>query len=129
MATIYTVIPFLAFVAVGHPAAYQTTRKILGDWIANSYGLPTTAGVALHALVFVILVSFLMRLFTPSKSTYSDLGMAELSGIADFDAQMASFHPSAKDTDMIELGPAAVPAPAPAPARGKGTGLFSSILR
>jgi len=54
-------LPFIAFVLIASPMTFKLTRKILGDWIANAEGLATFPGLLLHALVFVLVVGFLMR--------------------------------------------------------------------
>lgn len=66
----FQVIPFVAYVAVAHPATYKLTRKVLGDWIANSEGLATLGGLTLHAFVFVLLVTLLMRFVVPRVSGF-----------------------------------------------------------
>lgn len=68
--SVFQVIPFVAYMAVAHPATYKLTRKVLGDWIANSEGLATLPGLALHAVVFVLLVSLLMNFIAPRASGY-----------------------------------------------------------
>lgn len=57
----FYVIPFLAYVIVANPATYKAARGIFGSWVANAEGLATFPGLLLHALVFVLLVGFLMR--------------------------------------------------------------------
>jgi len=70
-------IPFFVFFAVANPATFQLTRKVLGSWVAAADGLPTTAGLLLHALVFVLVAHFLWKLMGPKRSSYrlsSDMG-------------------------------------------------------
>ena len=57
----FYVIPFLAYVLVANPATYKAVRGILGSWVASAEGLATFPGLLLHALVFVLLVGFLMQ--------------------------------------------------------------------
>jgi len=57
----FYVIPFLAYALVANPATYKAVRGILGIWVANAEGLATFPGILLHALVYVLLVGFLMR--------------------------------------------------------------------
>ena len=54
-------IPFLLFFLVANPVTFKAVASVLGSWVANSYGLPTQAGVLLHALVFVIVCHFVWR--------------------------------------------------------------------
>ena len=58
----FFVLPALAYILVASPAAYQTTRA-LGSWVATPEGTAKLGGLVLHAVVFVLLVTFLMRLF------------------------------------------------------------------
>jgi hypothetical protein len=121
MASPFTVIPFVAYLVVANPATYKAVRAVAGSWVASSEGLPTLAGLALHAVVLVLLVTAVMRLL-PAKSKFSmDLDMANLSEIQDYDSKMASFHPAAGSdlspvvvAEGAPMTPAAgVPAPAP----------------
>jgi hypothetical protein len=70
------IVPFIAYVAIASPAAYKAVRGFLGDWVANAYGLPTTAGLILHALVYILIVGFLMRLTVRHSSGFSGKGLA-----------------------------------------------------
>lgn len=63
-------IPLALYVATAHPAAYKATRGIFGSWVASADGLASTAGVVLHAVVFVLVVGFFMRALNPRKSGY-----------------------------------------------------------
>jgi hypothetical protein len=56
------IVPLAVFFVVANPETFKLTRSVAGGWISNSYGLPTTAGLLLHALVFVIVAHFLSRL-------------------------------------------------------------------
>ena len=69
------IIPFIAYVAIASPAAYKAVRGVLGDWVANSYGLPTVAGLILHALVFIAIVGFLMRVTIRHSSGFYGGGL------------------------------------------------------
>jgi len=122
MALPFTAIPFAAYLIVANPATYKAVRSVAGSWVASSEGLPTLAGLALHAVVLVLLVTAVMRLL-PRKSKFSmDLDMANLSEIEEFDSKMASFHPAAGSDDLYPVVVAegapmtpstGVPAPAP----------------
>jgi hypothetical protein len=63
-------IPFGAYVIIASPQAYKTVRGVLGSWVSEADGLPTTAGLFLHALVFILIVGFLMRLLITHTSTF-----------------------------------------------------------
>lgn len=69
------ILPFLAFFIVANPATFKLVRSVAGDWVASSYGVPTTLGLLLHALVFVLLTAFLWRLVYGKKSGYGMEGM------------------------------------------------------
>ena len=122
MASPFTVIPFVAYLIVANPATYKAVRGVAGGWVASAEGLPTLAGLALHAVVLILLITAVMRLL-PAKSKFSmELDMANLSEMEEFDSTMASFHPAA-GSDILSpvvvaegaplMPMAGVPAPAP----------------
>lgn len=59
----------LAFIAVSHPATYRTTRGVLGSWVATQEGLPKTAGLLLHAVVFLLVLRLIYMLL--ARISYS----------------------------------------------------------
>ena len=49
----------LIFILVVHPMTYKLTQKMLGDFlgrISDANGCPTTIGLALHTIVYILLV-------------------------------------------------------------------------
>lgn len=56
------VLPFIVFFIVANPETFKLVRKVVGGWVASADGLPTQAGVLLHALVFVLALHFLWKL-------------------------------------------------------------------
>ena len=122
MASPFTVIPFVAYLIVANPATYKAVRGVAGGWVASAEGLPTLAGLALHAVVLILLITAVMRLL-PAKSKFDmSLDMANLSEMEAVDSKMASFHPAA-GSDILSpvvvaegaplMPVAGVPAPAP----------------
>ena len=59
----FTLIPALAFMLVASPETFKLVRSVAGSWVATPEGTAKLGGLALHAVVFVLLVTFLMRLF------------------------------------------------------------------
>ena len=81
-------VPFAVFFAVSNPATFKLTRSVLGNWVAAADGLPTTAGLLLHALVFVIVAHFLWRLvWGGKKSGYGGTVKLGNMGVGDVGAQ------------------------------------------
>jgi hypothetical protein len=76
---------FVLFALLASPAAFRTVRSVLGSWVASTEGLPTVAGVLLHALVFVLVMKFLqyrpgrranfVTEYDPSVTRATDYGM------------------------------------------------------
>ena len=63
-----TLFSALIFLIVVHPMTYKLTQKLLGGVlgkIADPSGCPTTVGLALHTIVYILLVrgSMDMKLF------------------------------------------------------------------
>jgi len=60
-----TIFSAFIFVLVANPYTYKLTQKIFGailGQIADSNGCPTTRGLALHTLVYVLLIRGSMEL-------------------------------------------------------------------
>jgi len=51
----------LLFMVLASPMAFQVVRAVLGGWIASAEGLPKVAGLAVHALVFMVLSTLIWR--------------------------------------------------------------------
>ena len=69
----FQIIPFVAYIAVASPATYKLTRGVLGNWVASADGLATLKGVALHAVVFVLLATLLMSFLVPRVSGFGHM--------------------------------------------------------
>jgi hypothetical protein len=72
------IIPFTTFYIVANPATFKAVRGVAGNWVASADGLPTTLGLLLHSLVFVILCRLIWNLLTVRKSGFG--GKTALSG-------------------------------------------------
>lgn len=57
-------VPFVLFFIVANPVTYKITRSIFGNWVANTFGLPTLAGLLLHAVVLTVLLHLVWHLKT-----------------------------------------------------------------
>ena len=71
-------LPFVLFFIVANPALFKLVRKLLGGWVASADGLPTTAGLLVHSLVFVLLSTFLWRKIYGKSSGYAMEGQSLL---------------------------------------------------
>jgi hypothetical protein len=58
----FTLTPAVAYFLVANPKTYELTRSVFGSWVATQDGVAKTGGLILHAIVFVILATLLMRL-------------------------------------------------------------------
>jgi len=56
------VVPFIVFFLVANPETFKLTRSLLGGWVGSTYGVPSNMGLLLHALVFVLLCTFVWQL-------------------------------------------------------------------
>jgi len=70
---------FLLFFLVANPMTYKLTRQAIGG-LASPDGLPTQAGVLVHALVFVLLMKFIKRRFSRYMPGTLNPGMLNGSG-------------------------------------------------
>jgi hypothetical protein len=56
------VVPFVVFFLVANPETFKLTRSLFGGWVGSTYGVPSNLGLLLHALVFVLLCTFVWQL-------------------------------------------------------------------
>lgn len=75
-------VPFALFFIVANPETFKAVRSIAGKWVASAEGIPTTAGLLLHALVFVLVAHFVWRLIWGSKKSKYGVASGGLGGEA-----------------------------------------------
>jgi hypothetical protein len=63
------IVPFVVFFIVANPETYKLVRSLAGSWVASPEGLPTTAGLLLHALVYVLLAHVAWKLVWGAKKS------------------------------------------------------------
>ena len=64
------ILPFITFFIVANPATFKLVRSVAGGWVASAEGVPSVMGLLLHALVFVLLTTFLWRLVYGRTAKY-----------------------------------------------------------
>ena len=60
----------LLFFVVANPDTYRLVRSILGSWVSGPNGCPTTAGLVLHTLVFLLITWAMMNIKRESYAPY-----------------------------------------------------------
>ena len=80
----------LVFFVVANPETFRVVRKVFGSWVSSPTGCPSTGGLALHTIVFMLVTWGMMNI---KREEY------------------AVFEPSTQEV----VGPSPVPGPAPAP--------------
>lgn len=56
-----SILAALIFFVIANPKTYKVMRDVLGDWVASSTGCPTTKGLILHTLVYLVITYVLMK--------------------------------------------------------------------
>lgn len=59
---IISVISGLTFFIVANPETFRLVRRVLGDGIATPNGCPSTLGLLIHTLVFILIVWGMMNI-------------------------------------------------------------------
>jgi len=59
---IISIISGLTFFIVANPETFRIVRAILGSWIATPTGCPSTLGLLVHTLVFILVVWGMMNI-------------------------------------------------------------------
>ena len=80
----------LVFFVVANPETFRVMRKVFGSWVSSPTGCPSTGGLALHTIVFMLVTWGMMNI---KREEY------------------AVFEPSTQEV----VGPSPVPGPAPGP--------------
>jgi hypothetical protein len=60
----------LLFMLLAAPVAFQAVRAVLGGWIATAEGMPKVGGLAVHALVFMVLSTLIWRYVPIGSSNF-----------------------------------------------------------
>jgi hypothetical protein len=60
----------LLFMILASPMAFQAVRAVLGGWISTAEGLPKVAGLAVHAVVFMVLSTLIWRYVPIGSSNF-----------------------------------------------------------
>lgn len=66
----------LLFMVLASPMAFQAVRSVLGGWISSMDGLPKVGGLAVHAIVFMVLSTMIWR--------YAPFGSSSFEGDEEF---------------------------------------------
>jgi hypothetical protein len=72
MALANYLIPLIAFMILANPATFLMVRGVAGNWVSNNMGRASTSGLLLHAVVFVLIVGFLMTQLRSSSYLSED---------------------------------------------------------
>ena len=59
---ITSIISGLTFFIVANPETFRLVRRVLGSWIATPTGCPSTLGLLVHTLVFILVVWGMMNI-------------------------------------------------------------------
>lgn len=65
-------IPLIAFMIFANPATFMMVRGVAGNWVSNNMGRASNAGLLLHAVIFVLIVGFLMTQLRSSSYLTED---------------------------------------------------------
>ena len=52
----------LLFFLIASPEMFQLVRRVFGTWVSSPTGCPSTAGLMLHSLVFLLITWGLMNI-------------------------------------------------------------------
>ena len=81
----------LLFMLLAAPVAFQAVRSVLGGWIATAEGLPKVGGLAVHALVFMVLSTLIWR--------YVPFGASNFEGDEEFGGRRRRRHSRYEDEE------------------------------
>ena len=71
---IISIMSGLLFFIVANPDTFRLMRAILGSWVSGPNGCPTTIGLVLHTIVFVLVTWAMMNIKRESYAPYETDG-------------------------------------------------------
>ena len=74
---IISIISGLTFFIVANPETFRIVRAILGSWISTPTGCPSTLGLLVHTLVFILVVWGMMNIKKEGKKKGCGCGGAK----------------------------------------------------
>ena len=77
---IISVISGLTFFIVANPETFRLVRRVLGEWIATPTGCPSTLGLLVHTLVFILIVWGMMNIKKEGRVKKSGCGCGDKKG-------------------------------------------------
>jgi len=87
-----SVMSALVFFVVANPETFRVMRKVFGSWVSSPTGCPSTGGLALHTLVFLLVTWAMMNIKREEYATFEPV-----------------------EEEIVVPGPAPGPAPGPTP--------------
>ena len=67
---VYSMISAVIFFSIANPATFRLMRRVLGKWVSSPNGCPSIKGLALHSVVFLLIVWGLMQVKPIEKESY-----------------------------------------------------------
>jgi hypothetical protein len=71
---IISLISGMTFFIVANPETFRLVRRVLGSWVATPTGCPSTMGLLVHTLVFVLIVWGMMNIKKDAPAKKSGCG-------------------------------------------------------
>jgi hypothetical protein len=98
----------LLFFIVANPDTFRLMRSILGSWVSGPNGCPTTAGLILHTIVFMLITWGMMNIkresYAPYESEAASVEMPTGPGPMKMDPAMVGPAPAMVDTPLPQPG-------------------------
>lgn len=75
-----SVISGMTFFIVANPETFRLVRRVLGEWVATPTGCPSTMGLLVHTVVFILIVWGMMNIKKEGKVVKSGCGCGDKKG-------------------------------------------------
>ena len=70
----------LVFFVVANPETFRVMRKVFGSWVSSPTGCPSTGGLALHTVVFMLVTWGMMNIKREEYARHSEPVTEEVVG-------------------------------------------------
>lgn len=109
---ILSLISALVFFIVASPETFIIVRRLFGQWVSSPNGCPSTYGLILHSVVFMLIVWFMMNINRENYMEISTMDEPSADAVYD-DTPSADYVP--KVTGTVMESPSEEPMDVPTP--------------
>lgn len=116
----------LLFFVFANPETFKIMRHLVGGWVSSPTGCPTTKGLLLHAVVYLLITWLLMNINRVERADGSDTSVGAPSSDDDSTGSDSTGSDSTSSPPVVPIDPAPVATQSVQPYTGDEAGTYST---